>query len=282
MKTRELIQKIQKFHDDLETHYYLWGQSLHPSLPEYPLKNVEELRKQTNNLARQLGALRPYIDQLSPSTILRAAGQEWDAYDSAASNDVAVRKGASISAVLPQLQQILGRLEAMDLESEFSLLSATEQQSVIAQANATSLSMAKFICAKFHVAAKQLEDRYENRPTLRIKDEYDVQDLLHVLLRVHFEDIRPSYAGTSSRVDFLLKSEQIVIEAKITRPGRGNKEIANELTIDVARYRSHHDCKKLICLIYDAGGVIKNPRGFQADLTQLSDSRLEVFPIITP
>jgi REase_DpnII-MboI len=224
MKTRELIQKIQKFHDDLETHYYLWGQSLHPSLPEYPLKNVEELRKQTNNLARQLGALRPYIDQLSPSTILRAAGQEWDAYDSAASNDVAVRKGASISAVLPQLQQILGRLEAMDLESEFSLLSATEQQSVIAQANATSLSMAKFICAKFHVAAKQLEDRYENRPTLRIKDEYDVQDLLHVLLRVHFEDIRPeewtpSYAGTSSRVDFLLKSEQIVIEAKITRPG---------------------------------------------------------------
>ena len=44
-------------------------------------------------------------------------------------------------------------------------------------------------------------------------------------------------------MDFLLKSDQFVIEAKITRQGRDNKEIANELTIDAARYRTHPDCK---------------------------------------
>ena len=55
-----------------------------------------------------------------------------------------------------------------------------------------------------------------------IKDEYDVQDLLNALLRLNFDDVRPeeytpSYAGSSTRVDFLLKKEKIVIEVKKTR-----------------------------------------------------------------
>jgi REase_DpnII-MboI len=150
-----------------------------------------------------------------------------------------------------------------------------------------SLALVKSICTRFHLAAKQLQERHEKRPTLEIKDEYDVQDFLHSLLRVHFNDIRPeewtpSYAGSASRMDFLLKSDQIAVEAKMTRPGRANKEIANELTVDAARYRSHQHCKTLVCLVYDPSGVIKNPRGFEADLSQLSDSRLNVLPVITP
>lgn len=81
---------------------------------------------------------------------------------------------------------------------------------------------------------------------------------------------------------FLLKSDHFVIEAKMTRVGRANKEIANELTIDAARYRTHRDCKILVCLVYDPIGTIKNPRGFETDLTQLSDSRLKVLPIVAP
>ena len=55
--------------------------------------------------------------------------------------------------------------------------------------------------------------------TLDVQDEYDVQDLFHALLHIHFEDIRPeewapSFAGASSRMDFLLKQEQIIIEIK--------------------------------------------------------------------
>lgn len=83
-------------------------------------------------------------------------------------------------------------------------------------------------------------------------------------------------------MDFLLKLDQIVIEAKMTRAGKANKEIANELTIDAARYKSHQQCKTLVCLVYDPTGAIKNPRGFEADLTQLSDQHLEVLPIIAP
>ena len=55
-------------------------------------------------------------------------GQSWDAYDSAVSNDVAARKGQSIEAILSQLQQILGRLESLGPDSDFSLEADAQRQ----------------------------------------------------------------------------------------------------------------------------------------------------------
>ena len=122
------------------------------------------------------------------------------------------------------------------------------------------------ILNKFHLVAKQLRNRYNSRPTLDIDDEYDVQDLLHSLLKLHFEDIRseewtPSYAGGSSRMDFLLKEENIVIEVKKTRKGLGDKELGKQLIEDKEKYKVHPNCKKLICFAYDPEGRIVNPKG---------------------
>lgn len=71
----------------------------------------------------------------------------------------------------------------------------------------------------FHSFYTQLKNRHSNRQTIEIKDEYDVQDLLHCILKLHFKDVReeeytPSYGGSSTRMDFLLKNEGIVIEVK--------------------------------------------------------------------
>lgn len=143
------------------------------------------------------------------------------------------------------------------------------------------------ICDRFHEVARQLTHRRESRPTLEIKDEYDVQDLLHALLRIHFDDIRPeewtpSYGGGSSRMDFLLKDHAIVVEAKMTRKGLGAKDVSEELIIDAAKYRQHPDCKTLICLVYDPSGLVKNPRGIERDLAKLSGNGLDVICVITP
>ncbi|MCH5139175.1 hypothetical protein JMF89_18610 [Clostridiaceae bacterium UIB06] len=126
---------------------------------------------------------------------------------------------------------------------------------------------------RFHQVVIQLRDRYDNRETLDVNDEYDVQDLLHSLLRIYCDDIcpeewTPSYAGTSSRQDFLLKNEKIVIETKKTRKGLGNKELANKLIIDIAHYKEHPDCKSLVCFVYDPENRIRNPRGFENDLSK--------------
>ena len=139
---------------------------------------------------------------------------------------------------------------------------------------------------KFHIIAKQLRNRYDNRKTLDINDEYDVQDLLHSLLRLYFDDVRneewtPSYAGGSSRMDFLLKEEKIVIEVKKTRKGLGDRELGKQLIEDKEKYQAHPDCKKLICFTYDPEGRIINPKGIENDLNKQS-KEFEVLIIIKP
>lgn len=143
------------------------------------------------------------------------------------------------------------------------------------------------ICDRFHAIAGQLTQRREGRPTLEIKDEYDVQDLLHALLRLYFDDVRseewtPSYGGGSSRMDFLLKGHEIVVEAKMTRKGLMAKEVSEQLIIDAAKYRQHPECKTLVCLVYDPAAVVKNPRGIERDLAKLSGNGLEVICAIIP
>lgn len=131
----------------------------------------------------------------------------------------------------------------------------------------------KLIITRFHLVARQLRARYSDRPTIEIEDEYDVQDLFHGLLKLYFDDVRaeeytPSYAGSASRIDFLLKQEQIVIEIKKTRKNLGAKEVGEQLIIDSQRYQSHPNCGQLICFVYDPEGRVANPRGIENDLTK--------------
>ena len=143
----------------------------------------------------------------------------------------------------------------------------------------------KIIFSRFHKVVRQLRYRYDNRPAFDVDDEYDVQDLLHALLKMFFEDIRkeewtPSYGGKSARMDFLLKDEKIVIEIKKTRKGLTDKEIGDQLIIDVERYQAHPDCKKLICFIYDPEARLGNPEGMKRDLNSRHHGFVEV--IIEP
>jgi hypothetical protein len=128
------------------------------------------------------------------------------------------------------------------------------------------------LCNRFHRVAQQLRSRHGGRKTLDVNDEYDVQDLLNALLRIDFQDVRPeectpSYAGGASRMDFLLKTEQLVIEVKKTRPGLLPGKIGEELIVDIARYKTHPDCKHLLCFVYDPEARISNPAELERDLS---------------
>jgi len=147
----------------------------------------------------------------------------------------------------------------------------------------SSMNIVRKICSQFHIVAKQLGDhRHENRDTIIIKDEYDVQDLLHALLKIFFDDIRPEeytprYAGKSSRIDFLIKSEKIAIEVKKTREGLEGKQIADQLFVDIERYKkSHPSCEYLFCFVYDPENLIQNPIGFEKDINEKHKGEAEV------
>lgn len=153
------------------------------------------------------------------------------------------------------------------------------------EAEKDSLLIINRICEKFHLVAKQIRDRYSDRETLNVQDEYDVQNLLHSILVIFFDDIRPeewapSYAGSSSRTDFLLKNENIIIEVKKTRKNLKKKELGEQLVIDIAKYKTHPNCKLLYCFVYDPDGYILNPNGIENDLNSNSEDMRVVVKII--
>lgn len=172
------------------------------------------------------------------------------------------------------------------LEQQKGILCAALSAGSIHKNNKSSEEIVESIFDRFHVIAKQLEERYDNRPTIAIKDEYDVQDLLHGLLKLYFDDIRPeewtpSYAGCSSRVDFLLKNEKTVIEVKKTRHNLLDREIGEQLIIDICKYKSHPSCRTLLCFVYDPEQLISNPDGLENDLNKEHDN-LRVLVKVVP
>lgn len=147
-------------------------------------------------------------------------------------------------------------------------------------------STVELICRNFHKFCNQLGNRYSNRSTIDVSDEYDVQDLLHSIFKLHFHDVRaeeytPSYVGGASRMDFLLSDEEIAIEVKKTRKGLKDKHVGEQLIIDTGRYSIHPKCKKLICFVYDPDLLIKNPEGIEKDLSKKTNG-IEVKVIISP
>jgi hypothetical protein len=116
-----------------------------------------------------------------------------------------------------------------------------------------------------------LTHRRKGSIPLTFHNEYDVQDLLHALLRPWINDIRPeeftpSYAGSSTRMDFLLPAHELVIETKIVRDRAHAKTIGNELIIDIDHYRKHPACRRLWCVIYDPEHYVTNADGLKNDL----------------
>lgn len=120
-------------------------------------------------------------------------------------------------------------------------------------------------------AMHPLTHRRKGASALSFSTEYDVQDLLHALLRPWVADIRPeeftpSYAGSSTRMDFLLPAHGLVLELKFVRDRAHAKSIGNELIIDIEHYRRHPDCNALWCVIYDPQTLLTNAEGLRKDL----------------
>ncbi len=187
-----------------------------------------------------------------------------------------------------ELESILESLELYDESPPppIALQRHASTDNTARNPQADGLENIERVAHRFDIVARQLRHRHADRPPFIIANEYDVQDLFHALLRLFFDDIRPeewtpSYAGGHSRIDFLLKSEQIVVELKMTKDGLNAKEVSNQLIINIGRYRSHPDCKTLIAFVYDPERYIDNPRGVERDLSRSREDML-VKVIITP
>ena len=169
------------------------------------------------------------------------------------------------------------------LERLQSNLAATWQ---VARPTRDAAELVVALCRRFHHFGRQIQARHGDRGTIMFNDEYDVQDAMHAILRLHFVDVRaeewtPSYAGRSTRMDFLLKPERVVIEVKMTRRGLTQREVIAQLTEDKERYRSHPHCQALVCFVYDPTGICDNPTALEADVS-VREGEFRVEVVVAP
>lgn len=200
-----------------------------------------------------------------------------DRYIDASLHQLAARLVGSVKGQISTLRSIIERLDLID---EGGMLVAGSSRAAQAERNL------QLLIERFHLVARQIRVRHDSRPTLEITDEYDVQDLLHALLTIFFDDIRkeewtPSYAGGASKMDYLLPELQTAVEVKKARSALTARVLGEELIVDIAKYQRHPQCRKLICFVYDPEGTISNPRGVEADLSKQHDN-LAVRVMIVP
>ncbi len=139
------------------------------------------------------------------------------------------------------------------------------------------------IMRRVPVFVKRLDER-RNGERLTISNEYDFQDVLEALLRLHFDDVRPeeptgSTAGSSARGDFLLQEAGVMVEAKMMRPSLTTKKLRDEIIVDQRLYREHKQSTALLVVVYDPDRRIRNPAAFETDLNGTGDLTTRVVVI---
>lgn len=159
----------------------------------------------------------------------------------------------------------------------FEIVNSTNKKLVMNDSVDTILK----IINKFHNSVQQIKERHEDRTTITINDEYDMQDYLYAILVLFFDDIRKEdpirkYAGASSRIDFFIPKEKIGIETKYATNKLKDKQLGEQIAIDIQRYKGNEQIETLIFFVYDPDYNIKNPKALEKDFEKIKDIKVMV------
>lgn len=185
----------------------------------------------------------------------------------------------SINMGIKFLNSLLGRL--LYYKSKPDLLQKTSVKPDIESA----LARIHQVIRMFYTSAKIVDERRKNLQPLKITNEYDLQDILHCILKPQFPDINPEeYAPPvgkgSKRIDLVLKSARIVIELKVVFDNKKTTQVVDELKIDIESYHSHPACGTLYCFIYNPVLAIEDPEKIIAELSGTRTKDDHVFEVI--
>jgi hypothetical protein len=145
------------------------------------------------------------------------------------------------------------------------------------------------ILNKFHRVVMSLskEKRRENRDTIEINDEYDVQDLLFALLQIDFKSIQkesygPKFAGKNPKIDFYIKIKNIGIETKMVLVKYKDyvDRIRKAIIEDKEIYSNDEKMKHLYFFVYDPQHKILNRSDFIRDLEKNKPKQFKTLKII--
>ena len=105
--------------------------------------------------------------------------------------------------------------------------------------------------------------RYDERNKWTIKDEYDIQSILYLILRSYFDDIEyedptQKFGRSSSRLDLKIPQLKTIVEVKYARSSEDFKTIENEIKQDASSYVQSTEYRKIIVFVYDSSSSVQD------------------------
>lgn len=171
------------------------------------------------------------------------------------------------------------------------ILSAIEKidKGVIVRENVLpNLNLVISVLNTFPDVVSRLKYRRKGKTPLEVHDEYDVQDIIYVMLKgafstLQYEDPTPKDGLTSARSDFVINDLNTYIEAKFISEKGKEKEIQDECTLDIQKYGTQENCYKIVFFVYDPNKFIDNKFSFKASLEKnrsIEGKEIEVITLI--
>jgi hypothetical protein len=140
------------------------------------------------------------------------------------------------------------------------------------------------VCQRLPQTARILAVRHrKGKGAFEVVDEYDVQDLLHGVLRAYIkfsvqEDPLPKMAAAKSgRADISIEELGVLIEIKFVRGPDDQKRIFEEYSQDLVLYSAWAPLKTLVFLIYNSADL-RDAEAFEklSKIQDISGKRFEV------
>lgn len=153
----------------------------------------------------------------------------------------------------------------------------------------SAVETTKHILGNFQDAIKSITTiRRQGKAEFNILDEYDVQDIVYLMLKGVFHDLQVENpfmkkAGKSSKIDLITVKEQIAIETKMMLDGYTDKKIIEQLKIDIQDYSTWKAMRHLVIFVYDPKNRISDKSKFYElnGITEISEVRFNVHVIIS-
>ena len=166
-------------------------------------------------------------------------------------------------------------LETIDLIvlAEFQEYNSKQAIQKVSYLNFTSKELILNILDNFENAVTKITDPKERyggktanpkktaKTIISIEDEYDVQDILYVILKsvfpkIKYENPLSKYGGSSTRLDFVLEEEGIIIEVKqIKITEKNDKTFITQIKIDLQSYHVLDYLQDIIFFIYAPNAI---------------------------
>jgi hypothetical protein len=198
---------------------------------------------------------------------------------------------ATMFAISPNLYESFRFLKKVSSRLSYYLQHPEEFSELTEVKNlSNALTHIKNILEQFHSLSKNLTDRRRGKTAFVIQDEYDVQDMLFLILKAYYpsayrESTAIEIGKGDTIIDIIIPEHNIVIEVKIILEKAKTKTIVKELKEDFESYHSHTYCKHLIAFIYDPLTVIDDPNKIITDMggvREKNGKKFDVKVVISP